>query len=607
MQSGRIFSREFLRESGLALALVVITTASVLYAVRASGEAIAIVRLNFVLVLVWSLAVYLVLRLRALSRLNGVAMSLGLVLLAGFFLLEIASLNFFGVPFHVVFPYLPVTAGELSPAIFVAWGKAYLSAGLVLATLAPIAAGLLLSRSAGASENRRTVAAAALAVGLLALAIPALGVGAPRASVSALLDEPPIPASPLHAADRSGAFSILTRPIAMPETIILIVMESAGRLVPSSDGLMSLAEKLVQIGGERGWIRFDNAVTGSNASDIAIPTILTGTGPHEGIGKLHKMPLLFSLASSRGYRTALYSSSSLRWAHFDRYLENAGIDEIFDAGNAGHPLVNELGIDDYFTFEAAAGAIRESRDRLFLAIYPNGLHVPFQRQSRFPIPSTLEAPRQRATFVEEAGFEMLVHALKDVGRLDDALIIIIGDHGEVERGQMQADPPAKLQSFVAAARLQSFSAGVLSPVFLMKVPSSVPADLARAAEGNAERLVSGVDIAPTLAHLLVTSLTGDLRYGGFSLFSPIPGDRIVVSLATNEWRAWPRSALALSRGRDRLLCDASNLCGNHIDMRGLLESHGPASPADPLMAVAMSDPTLRRVLGAIYRQHAGLR
>ena len=69
MQSGRIFSREFLRESGLALALVVITTASVLYAVRASGEAIAIVRLNFVLVLVWSLAVYLVLRLRALSRL----------------------------------------------------------------------------------------------------------------------------------------------------------------------------------------------------------------------------------------------------------------------------------------------------------------------------------------------------------------------------------------------------------------------------------------------------------------------------------------------------------------------------------------------------------
>ncbi|MEN6541026.1 sulfatase-like hydrolase/transferase [Parvibaculum sp.] len=410
--------------------------------------------------------------------------------------------------------------------------------------------------------------------------------------------EPTMRATPLRAADRSGHFSLTGEPPARPRTILLIVNESTSHDLPSSaDPDLRLHEKLRELSGTpEEWFVPSNAVTNSSCTDVSLPSLLTGTGSHESADKLHRMPFLFDFARAQGYRTAFVTSTTLDWAYFDRFFAGAKIDELFCADTTESPIVNDISIDDAEPIMRLAYLIEEAQEPLFAVLYTNALHVPFQSESRIPIPPALKDRRSRALHIVEAGHKHIFDALRRSGRYDDALILSVADHGE------RLEDPLSHKWIVP--RLENYSEPILRPLFMLKPPRDLPPAMLRALHRNADALIANIDIAPTLAHLLGVSLGEDLAYAGHSLFEEIPADRLAIATSTNAWRSWHRTGVALMRGRERLVCDSYGLC-EYYRIDDIAESPGDASARerrDSMMMEAFGIPTLRENIARIYRK-----
>lgn len=261
------------------------------------------------------------------------------------------------------------------------------------------------------------------------------------------------------------------------------------------------------------------------------------------------------------------------------------------ADDTPEPFVNDLTVDDHFAYDRAARMIRQAEGKLFVMLYVNALHLPFQAESAFAIPSTITDRRSRAAYVTEAGFDLLFDTMRQAGRLDDALVIVTADHGEFSDSASVLKP---------SARLQTLDEPILSPIMAIKLPAGLAETYRTAMQENAALPVSNLDLAPTLSDLLGARLEGGLHYEGASLVRALPKGRTIVSSATSEWRQWPSTAIALSRGSERLTCDARQLC-RRTDGAG--RGARAAGPDDPLFMQALANPVLRRNLAQIYRDH----
>ena len=362
-----------------------------------------------------------------------------------------------------------------------------------------------------------------------------------------------VPDSPLlrlKSADRRSAIRAEAA-IKKPRTIILAINESTGFEFPSSDGEVPLRTKLAALSGaSQHWIPFENAVTNSSATDVSIPSIVTGSGSHESFEKLHAMPFVFDLAKARGYKTAFITSSIIKWAGFEEFFAGASIDYIYTAESSGQSLINDLTIDDAFAFKKLTEYIAQAEDNVFIVFYTNALHTPFQTRSEFFIPASLQNRRARAIYILETGYNVVFKALRESDRFDDALLMFVGDHGDFDYSSRPMGP----------GRIENYHDAVLSPLFMLKPPAALPAKMQYALETNARRLVANIDIAPTIADLLGVRLDDPLFYAGHSLFALIPEDRVSIAISTNAWRQWPRTAFAVARKRDRLACNSIELC-----------------------------------------------
>lgn len=512
---------------------------------------------------------------------------------------DLTFLQYFHSPFYNLYPHLPIGWNEATPAVLMQYVRDYVS----MASIAIAAAVLALIALPVLAFGERN---ALLSIATLGAFLPVFVVitsvrsdGSHIRDWSSLTFEPPFDWQRLYKADRRTALVTDDVPAYLPPTIVLVIMESAGHTLPSSDGNMPLHDRLMELGGGADWVVFDNAVTNSNATNISIPSILTGAGSHESIDRLHTLPFVMDLAAARGYFTAFITASTLNWASFQVFFAAAHIDEQVSSETMGHPFINDLAADDFFAFDAAE-TILERPGRIFLTLYSMSLHKPFQETSRFDIPEALTDRLSRAIYIQEQGMAQLFDALRRANRLADALIVIVGDHGEI----YTARPGGGASS--TRPRLHSFRNGVLSPLFLMKLPRRLPPEMVAAARLNGSRLIAGVDIAPTLAHLLGTSLTPELRYSGHSLFDAVPPDRIAYSAATSPWRSWVKSAVAVSQGRQRLLCETDTFCTLYEEIdQGLVRSGQPGHDS-PLFDAAIRNGQLRKVLAQIYRNHLAL-
>lgn len=523
------------------------------------------------------------------------AISLGGGLAATLILVaDLTALRYFDTPFVKIYPYLPVTAGNASLGALGAYTASYVPPSVWLIAGATIGVALGGARFINYRSQARTATICVLAASLLLTFLPASAFERVDPQVAALLREPGRPLQTLRATDRSGNFTTMGKPRAEPKTIILVIMESAGAATPASDGRRLLSQSIVAQSGTGRWVNFPNAVTNSNATDISVPSILTGSGAHEPATKMQALPFVSQYAAARGYRTAFLTSSTMRWAGFEAFFAGARTDQMQSAQESGLPFVNDLGVDDHFVYRTAAQTIAEADGKLFLTLYPQSLHWPFQTASAFAIPEHIQNRRARAAYIAEAGFRLLFDALHKTGRLDDALIVITGDHGEFDYDSTLRMP---------RMRLNTFDEGILSPIFLVKAPSGLAVDDFATLSANSGRLVANIDIAPTFAALLGGKLANGLAYDGHSLFDPVPEDRIAYSTSTNDWRHWPTSAIAISRSDQRLTCEEARLCRLHTARNARLGPGRPAKTDDELFRIAADNPVLRRALGQIYRNH----
>ncbi|WP_201401455.1 sulfatase-like hydrolase/transferase [Kaistia sp. 32K] len=535
---------------------------------------------------------------------QGLLVTLGAASLAVAVSIDLCCRRYLGAAPLTVWRQIPfASAGFSVPVLASTYLRAFLPADFVLATTVLfVATWALVSGLAGSAGASFWAASALFSTALLVWTLleklrarPDL----PQEALAFLLHEPKISGgarSPdaLYAADRSNGYSLDRSAPALPRTILLILNESAGHYLPSSEGDTSLAERILALSGRPDeWVAPGNVVTNSCCTEISFPSILTGAGAHESIETLHRLPFVFDLAKSRGYRTALLMSSVLKWLNLDRFFSAAPLDELYSAEMSGKPIINDLGIDDAFTVRRFEQMIEREDGPVFAVVFLNALHVPFQADSEFPLDAGLKDRRSRALAITERAHHRLFEALKRAGRYDDALIVSVGDHGELPGRQ---DLPR-----ATIPRQENFSDWVLRPLFLLKPPRDLPAPMTEALHGNVDRLIANVDIAPTLAHLLGATLSGGLAYTGRSLFEPIPAERIAIATSANEWRPWHGAAVALARGRERLICDRYDFLQ--------YESGGPVDPEaaslgrKELLEAAMQVATVRQNIAHIYREY----
>ena len=583
------------RAAALAVAVAAIFAGS-WYLVSANAlSADGPLQTHFVFILAYS---YLALALPPViggQRWARVAVALAGLVGTVFLVADLTALRFFGTPFVKLYPFLPVTAGNASLQDLTGTAASYVPAGIWLLAVCTVALALAaanLGRRRRGGARIATLAMIPLLYGATALSASRFNAGDP--TLSALMNAPQVPPKRLVASDHADNVRLAGAPLALPKTIVLVLMESTGAAVPSSDGKALLTQRIMRESGAPGWVGFRNAVTNSNATDISLPTLLTGSGAHEPLAKIQAMPFVWQLAAARGYKTAFITAASTNFAGFDKFLGTSHFDQVMTARSAALPFVNDLGGDDYFAYRAAAKAIRQADGRLFMILYVYALHAPFQTRSAFAIPAGIEGRRARAAYIDEAGFGTVFQALRDSHRLDDAFMVFAGDHGEFDNSDSR---------WLPRSRLDTFDGGILSQAFFMKAPAGLPESERKALAANAGKLVANLDVTPTIAQMLGVGPRIGLTYSGQSLLQPVPADRVAYSTSTNEWRGWPHTAIAVSRGTQRLTCSVADLC-RLSDVNGLdIRFERQAGPGDELFRLAVHNPTMRQALGQIYRAH----
>jgi hypothetical protein len=329
--------------------------------------------------------------------------------------------------------------------------------------------------------------------------------------------------------------------------ILLIVCESlCKRILESPAGRAAtpryhafLAAEAARIAG------FDQALCNSSSSDISYASLLTGLSPDESRERFHRTPLLWSAAKAAGYRTALYTSQSLRWANLDRFLLDATLDRAVYRERLRAPVVNDLAMDDRVVNALAIGELARGGGPSCAVVNYNMLHAPFfSGEAGGTAPADAALPRYLAALsLFDACIGDLLDSLRVSGALERTAVCFTADHGERPEDYDRGGP-GRLPE-----RLDDLSLDTLAVPFWIRIPEGgcSPAELATL-HANRGATVANVDIYPTLLDLLGFSAAQRAALAsGHSLLRPLPAGRTVVALNSNAFRNWVFEPFALAR------------------------------------------------------------
>lgn len=378
------------------------------------------------------------------------------------------------------------------------------------------------------------------------------------------------------------------------KNVVLIINESVGaNALSSQDKGKSLANRLVELAGDSDfWINFENALTASTCTDISIPCLMTGCAPQKSADRLHLLPTIFDIAKLAGLKTVFATSCTLKWANFDQFFELNSIDRFIGPLEKNHPIVNELNCDDVLIVEDLCEYLIQAPEPVCAVIYLNSLHIPFQSESKIVFPAGMSDRRDRATYITEQSHKMIFDALEHSGRDSSSLIFTVGDHGEL--------PQVANQKLGDLSRLTQLSAPVIRPLCLMRIPPIVSTQDRQVLAANSRALVSLIDIVPTVTEFLDCKIPPKLRSDGLSLFHSIPASRIHFTLSVNEWRSWPRSAVAIAC-QDMCVCiDYQSAQHGCVDEYGLPFKGSRAIKKDELLQFALGEPIVQKAIGSVF-------
>lgn len=290
---------------------------------------------------------------------------------------------------------------------------------------------------------------------------------------------------------------------------------------------------------------FQRAYTNSSATDVSIPSLITGVSPHESSKKLHSMPFLWDWAQAAGMRTLFVSAQRYSWSQFDKFFFTPGPDVRVTAEQMDVPQINDTGVDELYAAYRFCEELRQlPHDVPFFAIYnSNALHAPFQQTSALlPTQPQCTSPYDNAAALVDKSFEGIYTALQQMNRLENTVFIFTSDHGEYHVNCRTCTP-----------RIMAFNKTIMNIPFFVRVPKEwhtlYPQYTAALAE-NTLRPVANIDIAPTIASMLSFDTSRVHRalvqqFIGYPLTQPLPANRTIIALNTNDIRSWEHEGFSL--------------------------------------------------------------
>lgn len=380
-------------------------------------------------------------------------------------------------------------------------------------------------------------------------------------------------------------------------TILLVVNESWGTsgvaFAGSQRNGMSLLQK--RVASDSSWVAFPNAFTNACATDVSMPSIYTGSRTDESWDRLHSYPFPWDIARKRGYLASYVTSQRLKWLHMDQFLFPHGIDEQWSMESLNAPSVNDAGIDDNISVRKLVELIRKTPlDKpLFLVWNSNSLHGPFQEKSEFVKTDTIEGGRwYKAQHILDVALDTLLNALQERGRLQEALVVVTGDHGEIENPHHRP------------ARIYNYYDEIIRIPFLVHTPKgwdSTHAEAVRNIRNNRLVNVQNLDIAPMLGQAL--GLKADRKndslfaaWKGTSLLEKVDSNRTIQVLSANDIHTGNREGFALVNGAQRFVLsslegvrffDVAKDPGQDEDLWGKMASRDRNSWLDRVRANAL--------------------
>ena len=261
---------------------------------------------------------------------------------------------------------------------------------------------------------------------------------------------PPLLAAPDAASGELGARPGGER----PPNVVVVLLESTRRDVvpPYADAkLWPVSPNLAR--WSRQAVVVDDMYSTVTHTSKALVGILCGTYPRltmpiaEAAPDGLPVPCLPSLLAASGYRTAFLQSALAAFenrAGLTRNMgfERAGFQETLAAGG-GFRRAGYLGGDDLALVPPALSWVAEGGEEpFFLTLLTSVTHHPYQvPDERVPWLGETRQQYLLAIHYQDRFVGELLAGLEKLGRLDDTVVLILGDHGEAfgEHGRLQHD------------------------------------------------------------------------------------------------------------------------------------------------------------------------
>lgn len=305
--------------------------------------------------------------------------------------------------------------------------------------------------------------------------------------------------------------------------------------------------------------RFQQAITNSSCTDVSLPSLFSGVGPEEDDQKLHEVPLIWDWLRAQGYHTIFASPQKFAFANFDSFILSPGPDQYLSAdrfNNFGRMLTSHNnGLDDIWAakkvVEELQGVPKEKP--VALIFFTNATHYPFlQTSTELGEQPSFQDPYMNSLWITDQAFFEITKGFGQFRDPANLLSLVSADHGEL------------VQHVRPVPRIASFYDEILGAPLMIRLPQKwdmTPEKDKSCRQGlllNQDRLVSNMDVLPTLVELL--SLDEDsqnatvlARLRGQSLCRDVGDERAVIALNTNNIRQWNPEGFLIARGHGRLV------------------------------------------------------
>lgn len=295
--------------------------------------------------------------------------------------------------------------------------------------------------------------------------------------------------------DAANSARVTRRP-----NVVLFVHESLSqRAMLSAKGRANMPNYFANMGGSDDFYAFEHARAVAGCTEVATPGILTGllAFDTEG-GEYVKGTQLGKQFKALNYTTGIFSSYKTNWKRSSRMqslhpLMNNGFDTIVDPVRMGQPLANDLGMDDRTTMrylgDWLAEAATSSERPFFAVVIMNNGHFPFLPAEGFDGEGGQQGRYFSSFKSTDALLSRFFAQLAQLGVQSKTIVAGAADHGETPN------------------RIFARTKDMRPPAMSVPLWMHVPRHFLTAAErdrlrGNTAKLVSVLDIVPTIRHVV---------------------------------------------------------------------------------------------------------